>query len=100
MDPILYNKDTLSTFSTHPLYIIHSTTIRGDQLYAVNRVSGKVVAEVGFRSPLTKSVSGEPSRSFGEPGIGNVLTFCGVRFIKLELLGFAIHRGHYDVSRP
>ena len=33
------------------------------QLYAVNRVSGRVVAEVGFRSPITKNVSGEPSRS-------------------------------------
>ena len=29
----------------------------------MNRVSGRVVAEVGFRSPITKNVSGEPSRS-------------------------------------
>ncbi|KAG1655491.1 hypothetical protein FOA52_008962 [Chlamydomonas sp. UWO 241] len=41
----------------------HFIVLSGDQLYAVNRVSGRVVAEVGFRSPLTKSVSGEPSRS-------------------------------------
>ena len=40
--------------------------MQGDQVYAINRVSGRVVAEVGFRSPLTKNVSGAPSRSIGE----------------------------------
>ena len=43
---------------------------QGDQVYAINRVSGRVVAEVGFRSPLTKNVSGAPSRSIGECGVG------------------------------
>ena len=44
----------------------HFIVLKGDQLYAVNRVSGRVVSEVVFRSPLTKNVSGEPSRSIGE----------------------------------
>ena len=44
----------------------HFVVLAGDRLQAVNRVSGRVVSEVGFRSPLTKNVSGEQSRSIGE----------------------------------
>ncbi|GAX74136.1 hypothetical protein CEUSTIGMA_g1585.t1 [Chlamydomonas eustigma] len=42
----------------------HFILLKGDLLYAVNRVSGKVVSEVEFRSPLNLNVSGESSRSF------------------------------------
>lgn len=41
----------------------HFIVLSGDQIYAVNRVSGRVVAEVGFRSPITRNVGGDSSRS-------------------------------------
>ncbi|KXZ53918.1 hypothetical protein GPECTOR_6g836 [Gonium pectorale] len=54
----------------------HLLLLCGDRLRAVNRVSGRTVAARAFRSPLTQSVTGEPSREIDglvrDPVVGTV----------------------------
>ena len=80
----------------------HFLLLAGDRLSAVNRVNGRTVQALAFRSPLTRNVSGEPSREIGKRAVCEAMFLVIVRHMGsalCSLLGRPLATGGHPTPR-